>query len=52
MSTDTVTGFETTIWNRPARVEEVYQDTAKVMFLDTNWTFDWVPLEALEGGDE
>jgi len=42
------------IWSRPARVDAVYRDQAKVWWLDNN-TRGYVPLTALGeviGGDD
>jgi hypothetical protein len=42
-----VYGWQQKIWNRPALVESVYSDVAKVRWQD-NGTLGYVPLEALE----
>ena len=39
-------GWEQTIYNRPARVDAVYTDVAKVWWQDNN-TLGYVPVDAL-----
>lgn len=46
-----VYGWEQEIYNRPARVDAVYTDTAKVRWQDNN-TLGYVPVEQLGGCDE
>jgi len=43
---DVEAGWEQTIYNRPARIDAVYHDVAKVWWQDNN-TLGYVPVEAL-----
>jgi len=46
MTSDTDMTWKQTVHNRPARIDSVYTDTAKVWWLDNN-TRGYVALDAL-----
>lgn len=45
-----MTAVQTEIYNRPAKLKAIYGDTAEVMFTDTSWTLDYVPVSHLPSG--